>query len=99
MRRRILASVILGLGITWTFFRVEAWLSIIPSWVSDIFAFPGMMIARFLYPAGIHTGSGTPNWWWALFLGSVLFYVILCFCILSFFHFPRVKSDEKNPLG
>ena len=51
--------------------------------VSDVLAWPGGLIARVFYPAGVHTGSGSPEWGGLVLWANVAFYVVLWFTILT----------------
>ena len=59
--------------------------------ITDTLTLPGGLIARVFYPAGVHTGSGAPNWGIVAAWSNVIFYLMLWFLILSLLHFPRSK--------
>jgi hypothetical protein len=62
--------------------------------ITDALSLPGGLIARVFYPAGVHTGSGAPNWGIVAAWSNVLFYLVLWFLVLSLLHFPRSKPKR-----
>ncbi len=56
--------------------------SVLRDTVTDAILFPGAIIARIPYPAGVHTGWGSAKWGDLALLGNLAFYALLCFVIL-----------------
>lgn len=62
--------------------------------ITDALFLPGALIARLLYPSGVHTGSGAPNWGAVAAWSNVLFYLTLWFVVLWLLRFPRSRAKS-----
>lgn len=62
--------------------------------ITDALFLPGALMARLLYPAGVHTGGGAPNWGVVAAWSNVLFYLILWYVILWLLRFPRSRGKR-----
>lgn len=65
--------------------------------VSDFLALPGALIAGIFYPAGVHTGSGSPGWAGLALASNILFYALLWFGILTGVRSPRRRQKRSGP--
>jgi hypothetical protein len=63
--------------------------------VSDALSLPGGLIAWLFYPAGVHTGSGAPQWATLALVGNFLFYVLLWMIVLTLIQRQR-RSDASD---
>lgn len=92
---RIVLSAILGFFVTESIYILDKLqpYSTIRDSVTDVLTLPGSVVARLLYLVGSHTGSGTPDWWWAFFFGNTFFYAVLCFVVLDVLHLPPEFSE------
>lgn len=88
---RIVLSAILGFFVTESIYILDKLqpYSTIRDSITDVLTLPGSAVARLLYLVGSHTGSGTPDWWWAFFFGNTFFYAVLCFIVLDVLNLPR----------
>ena len=50
--------------------------------IRDLLMFPGGFIGWLIYPGGVHTGEGSPNWGDIVFWANVLIYSGLWFLIV-----------------
>ena len=51
--------------------------------ITDAASVPALLLARIVYPEGVHTGKGAPRWGIVFLCSGVLFYTIVWFGILS----------------
>jgi hypothetical protein len=92
---RIVLSAILGFFVTEGLYILDKLqpYSTIRDSITDMLTFPGTAVARLLYFVGSQTGSGTPDWWWAFFVGNTFFYAVLCFIVLDVLNLPPEFSE------
>jgi hypothetical protein len=91
-RKVLLVSSLLGIG---TPFLVSC-LNHLPysplrDRITDALSFPGVLIAWPLYPEGVHTNHGSPQWGLVAFVGNVVFYVTAWFILIKLWQ-RRKKS-------
>src|SRR6266404_7524844 len=55
--------------------------------ITDMLSLPGALIARVLYPEGVHTGNGAPHWGVVAALSNIFIYLVFWFLILSLLGF------------
>jgi hypothetical protein len=100
MKRRLLLSLALGIatsfliGLTKHFPYSET-----RDAITDALTLPGAFIASLVYPEGIHTGHGAPNW--ALLAGAsnVIVYVLswyACLTIIGYIRESRHRYDGDD---
>lgn len=71
--------------------------------ITDGLTLPGGLIADVVYPEGVHTGSGAPNW--ALMAGSLnlVIYILFAYILLRVTRYfrrrgqPPAPASEPNP--
>jgi len=81
---RVLLSAIfaaLTLAIAWGVSRLPY--SALRDRVSDFLSWPGGLVALIFYPAGVHTGPGSPEWGRLVFWANVAFYLVFWFLVLT----------------
>lgn len=64
--------------------------------LTDVLTLPGGLIARLMYPAGIHTGSGAPHWGLIAWAANVLIYILLWYIVIRFSHRFRSPSTTNK---
>lgn len=64
--------------------------------LTDLLSLPGYIISRTIYPAGVHTGRGEPDWAWAFLVTNLLFYVAFWFLILQIIATRRKRLDRQS---
>lgn len=74
-------AAVVTLTLTWGISRFPY--STIRDRVTDILAWPGGLVAQIFYPAGVHTGSGSPGWGGLVLWANVAFYFLFWFCVLT----------------
>lgn len=51
--------------------------------ITDTLTLPGGFIASLVYPEGVHTGHGAPNWALMTMLSNVLVYLLFWYLLLK----------------
>lgn len=62
--------------------------------VTDALSFPGGLIAGLVYPEGVHTGHGAPNWGLLVMVSNVVVYVLFWYASLRL-----VRRFRSRPGG
>ena len=97
--RRVLLSVLfagLTLAIAWGVSLLPY--SVLRDRVSDVLSWPGGLVALIFYPAGVHTGPGSPGWGRLVFLANLVFYVLLWFFILTAVGARGSRGPSASPV-
>lgn len=71
--------------------------------ITDALTLPGGLIARVMYPAGVHTGSGAPNWGLVAGTANLAVYILFWYILLQvigYFHRKKLRTDTvPKPTG
>jgi hypothetical protein len=66
--------------------------------VTDALSLPGGFIVSLVYPEGVHTGYGAPNWGLAAAASNLAVYVLLWYvCLRVVRHFRRKDKTGVQP--
>ncbi|MBZ5552405.1 MAG: hypothetical protein LAO21_06770 [Acidobacteriia bacterium] len=66
--------------------------------IVDAFATPGAWIAGLVYPQGVHTGRGAPNWGFAVLGLNFIVYILFWYCCLQVVaYFRRRRQQDDAP--
>lgn len=99
MKRRLLLA--LALGIATSFLIGLA--SHLPysetrDAITDALTLPGGFIASLVYPEGVHTGKGAPNWGLLAMISNVIVYVVFWYACLEIIARIRGCRHEPTPV-
>lgn len=98
MKRRLLLSLALGIA---TSFLVGL-TKYLPytetrDAITDALTLPGGFIAGLIYPEGIHTGHGAPNWALLAGVSNFVVYVFFWYACLEIIWRVRGRRHERTP--
>lgn len=85
LKRPLLISLVLGIGMSLLLGSVQTSFpnSETASLITDALALPGALVAGLVYPAGVHTGSGAPNWGFAVIASNLVIYILFWYGLLK----------------
>jgi hypothetical protein len=64
--------------------------------VTDALTLPGGLIARLVYPAGVHTGRGAPNWGLVAWGANVAVYILFWYVLQRLARYFRSPSQGRK---
>ena len=99
IKRPLLFSLSLGL-LTWVLIGgLKSYLSrsqtVGP--IFDALAFPGALVASLVYPEGVHTGHGAPEWALLVVISNLILYTLFWYVCLNIL--GRIRARRARSLG
>lgn len=64
--------------------------------ITDVLALPGTLIAGVVYPEGVHTGSGAPNWGLVAVIANLAVYILFWYILLRVVRYFRQKKHRPD---
>ncbi|HZR33488.1 MAG TPA: hypothetical protein VFA76_16710 [Terriglobales bacterium] len=99
MKRRLLLALVLGIAMS----GLIGLASHLPysetrDAITDVLTLPGGFIASLVYPEGVHTGHGAPNWGILTMVSNVIVYVLFWYACLRIIGRIRGRRPDQTPV-